>query len=233
MASCRRRSIRKVKKRCLRQMLETVSEYPNRPRPRRSSPSATAWAASTELATARALLEGSGRLDGRFTFMNVDALLSLGDRVGAIRELRRGVEAYRRSGALSFASTLLGLLAVLLLEGGHDELAEQSINEADFVTSPHDAVSVALVAAARAILASRHGDHDKARSLSEGALEVIDSTDMIMNRGNFYRWLSEVPRRRGDIAEQRRMLAEALRLYQAKGHLTFANLAADMLAELA
>ena len=190
--------------------------------------------ARSELATARGLLEESGKLqEGPWGFMAPEILLADGDDVGAIEALRFGIEGFRCSGGLGFASTLLGLLAILLVQRGEDEAARATVEEADACTSPYDVLSVALVLCARALLTSRAGDHQGAAELTARALAVIDGSDVLMSRGDLYRWLAEVPAARGDRTEQRRMLAQAHELYVAKGHLPFADEANRLLAELA
>jgi len=87
------------------------------------------------------------------------------------------------------------------------------------VTSRYDIVSVGLVEACRAVLAARRGDHAEAAARASKALEAIDAGDQLIDQADVRRCLSEVARRRGDAAAQRRLLTEARDLYRAKGHL--------------
>jgi hypothetical protein len=115
---------------------------------------------------------------------------------------------------------MLGWKAALLLEqGDHDDQARQVLEEATAVTSPYDTLSVGLVQTCQALLAARNGDHEQAAARASQALTTIDASDQICVQADIRRWLSEVPRRRGEVAQQRRLLLEARDLYRAKGHL--------------
>ena len=144
------------------------------------------------------------------------------DLPAASEIIRRNIESLRKSGSLAIASWQLGILAALLVEQGDDAEAATTIEEAATVTSPYDVVSVALVAGVRAVLAARSGAHDLARLLAEECLVAVQSTDLLLARGDLCRLLAEVPARRGDVDEQRRLLNEALSAYRDKEHLTFA-----------
>jgi len=90
------------------------------------------------------------------------------------------------------------------------------VDESAAVTSPYDTMSVGLVETDRAVLAARDGDHAEAAARSANALAAIDAGDQICQQADISRWLSEVPRRRGDVAEQRRLLVEARNLYRPR-----------------
>jgi ATP/maltotriose-dependent transcriptional regulator MalT len=137
----------------------------------------------------------------------------------ALRHLSRAIEVLRDCGDLAYASTMLGWKAALLLEQGHDEEAERVIEEAAEVTSRYDVLSVGLVEACRAVLAARKGDHAEAAARASKALDAIDAGDQMIDQADIRRCLSEVPRRVGDAAAQRRLLTEARDLYRSKGHL--------------
>jgi hypothetical protein len=64
------------------------------------------------------------------------------------------------------------------------------------------------------------------------ALTTIDASDNFFHRADIRRWLSEVPRLRGDIAQQRRLLVEARELYRAKGHLPYLALTEQLLSQI-
>ena len=88
------------------------------------------------------------------------------------------------------------------------------------------------LAARGSLLASRDGDHAQEAARASKALTAIDATDQICLQADIRRWLSEVPRRRGDVPEQRRMLAEARDLYRAKGHLPLLAATEHLLSQL-
>lgn len=170
--------------------------------------------------------------DGPIVFVRADVCLAAGDLPGAIKQLRKGVDDFRRSGGLAYASTLLGMLAAALAEQGDDLEAAATIDEAVTVTSPHDAQSVALMTGVRAVLMARAGKYDRASSLTEHCLAVLDPMDMLVLRGDLYRWLAEVPALRGEVGEQRRLLSEALASYREKEHLAHAVRTERAMADL-
>jgi class 3 adenylate cyclase len=162
-------------------------------------------------------LSESGEIGDGPTGWYVDVYAMSRDLDGAIAYSERLIGFMRGSGALGTASTYILLQALLRLERGDPPgdvlpLVEQAASH----TSPHDASSVSLQAACRAILAARSGDHDAAYGLTEEALRVTDRTQAAWEQADLRRWLSEVPRAAGDIDLERRMLRESQRLYDRK-----------------
>ncbi len=151
--------------------------------------------------------------------MASEVRLAAGDLDRGMEQLRLVIDAHRRSGGLGFASTSLGLYAALFAEQGDDAGAAHAIAEAATLTSPYDALSVVCIDCVRAVLAARSGDDERARSLGEQARERIAPTDVLVVPGDIHRWLAEVPARRGDVAEQRLLLVEAVDSYREKEHL--------------
>jgi tetratricopeptide (TPR) repeat protein len=159
--------------------------------------------------------------------------LARGDLEEALRILTEGIEVARECGDLSHASTMLGWKAALLLEqGGRDDQARRVVAEAAAVTSPYDNSSVGLVQTCQAVLAARNGDHEQAAAWASKALTTIDASDAISQQAYIRRWLSEVPRLRGDIAQQRRLLLEARDLYRAKGDLPLLAVTEGLLSQI-
>lgn len=159
--------------------------------------------------------------------------LARGDLDEALRNLTQASEVMREHGDLSLASSMLGWKAALLLEqGDHNDQARHVLEEAAAVTLPYDNSSVALVETCRALLAARNRDHDQAAVRASKALTTIDASDNFFHRADIRRWLSEVPRLRGDIAQQRRLLVEARDLYRAKGHLPHLALTEQLLSQI-
>ena len=197
---------------------------------------ATAHAALGDSAAADAELAAAataGGLDfGPLVGPAWNVRLANGDLPAAIEVIRRNIESFRKSGSLGYASWQLGILAALLVEQGDDAEAATTIEEAATITSPHDVVSVALVAGVRAVLAARSGAHDLARLLAEECLAAVQPSDLLLARADLCRLLAELPARRGDVDEQRRLLTEALSMYREKEHLTFAARTERELARL-
>jgi hypothetical protein len=167
--------------------------------------------------TRRQELSESGKIGDGPTGWSIDVYAMSGDLDRAIAYSERIIGFMRGSGALGTASTYILLQALLMLERGDpSETVLPLVDEAASHTSPHDASSVSLQAACRAILAARSGDHDAANGLIEEALRVTDRTQAAWEQADLRRWLSEVPRAAGDIDLERRMLLEAEQLYHRK-----------------
>jgi hypothetical protein len=142
-----------------------------------------------------------------------------GDLERAIQSHTAAIDAFRSGGGLAYASTNLAWRAALLLElGGHDAEAQHGVDEAAAVTSRYDVQSVALLQMCRALLSNRRGAAEAAAAQAADAIAVIDTSDDPTFRADIRRWLSEIPRCRGDLAGQRRLLLEARDLYRTKGH---------------
>ncbi|MBB6628935.1 AAA family ATPase [Nocardioides sp. KIGAM211] len=140
----------------------------------------------------------------------------------AADRLERMVALARSTGDYSYGSTYLAWRALLGLELGED-LAEivPMADEAASWTAPEDVCSMALVAALKAVIATRGGDLDAADARAAEALAIVDRSDQLWQRADVRRWVSELPRRRGDVEEERRLLTEAIALYDAKQVVTW------------
>ena len=159
--------------------------------------------------------------------------IATGNLEEACRCYDQAIEAARSLGNISVVSTMLGWkVALLLAQGGCNDQTRQVLTEAAAVTSPYDITSVALVEACHAVLAARDGNHAQAAARASKALAAIDATDEMSSQADIRRWLSEVPRRRGAVPEQRRLLAEAQDLYRAKDHLPHLAATEQLLAQV-
>jgi class 3 adenylate cyclase len=147
----------------------------------------------------------------------IEAFMMAGDLDGAIDYAERVNEAYRRSGGFGYASTYTLQQALLMLERGDSvETVAALVDQAESWTSPYDAVSVAFLAACRALLALRSGDHDQATQLAEAAMRPLDHTQEDWIKAHLQRWLSVIPRAVGDSELERRMLLQAQQTYERK-----------------
>ncbi|GCD91871.1 AAA family ATPase [Nocardioides sp. LS1] len=150
-----------------------------------------------------------------------ECAMMAGDLTVAIAQLRKSVDRNRALGGLSYVSTYLAWLACSLLElGDPDDEAAGMLAEARGYTSPHDVISVALLAAGDAFLAARRGDGAVAEARATEAIEVVDRGDMLAQQADIRRYAAQVAGERGDRETQRRLLTEARDLYAAK-HLHF------------
>jgi class 3 adenylate cyclase/tetratricopeptide (TPR) repeat protein len=146
-----------------------------------------------------------------------DAYMMNHDIDGAIEYLQRVNEGFRRSGDAGHASTYILLQALHMLDRGDpSESVAPLVEEGATYTSPYDCISVAYLAACRAILAERSGDHERSAELTAEALAAADATDEVWHRADLRLSLSVVPRTAGDRAHERRMLQEAQEMYRRK-----------------
>jgi hypothetical protein len=90
------------------------------------------------------------------------------------------------------------------------------VEEAATYTSPYDGISVAYLAACRAILTARSGDDARSAELTAESLGAADATDEVWHRADLRLSLSVVPRWAGDVVLERRLLQEAEEMYHRK-----------------
>ena len=146
-----------------------------------------------------------------------DAYAMNRDLDGAVAYLQRVNDAFRRPGDLGHASTYILMQVLQMLERGDPlESAVPLVDEAATYTSPFDRLSVAYLAACRALVALLSGHHERATELAAEALRVADATHEVWHRADLRMALSVVPRATGDHALERRMLEEAALMYGRK-----------------
>ncbi|MDQ1636395.1 MAG: hypothetical protein QOJ32_3204, partial [Frankiaceae bacterium] len=139
------------------------------------------------------------------------------DTDGAIAYSQRVNDAFRRSGNLGHASTYILAQVLLMLERGDGtETVLPLVEEAASYTSPYDGLSVAYLAACRAILAARSGDLEESHELAAEALRAADATHEVWHRADLRRWLSVIPRTTREAELERRLLLEAGEMYARK-----------------
>ena len=168
------------------------------------------------------------------TAIRVAGICMVGGRRGDAADwLAKAVAAFRERGDLSHGSTYLALQACLLLEQHRETgVALDLVEEAEEWTSPHDLLTVALVAAARSVLASRAGQHDVAADLATRAVDMVDRTEHTLQQADVRRWIGEAARNRGDQQAERRLLVEALERYRVKEMTHYVAEVERRLAEL-
>lgn len=175
---------------------------------------AAAQAADERLTQARAVL----RDRPAYQILVAHALELLGRDDEAAATIESVVTAMASRGDTAHASTYLAKQALQEHEAGAGvERVEELTEKAASWTSPHDVMSVALVACGRALIASRGGLRQEARRHARTALKTIDRSDQSWEAAWMRRLLADVPRASGDAVLERRLLAEAHALYAAKG----------------
>ena len=162
-------------------------------------------------------LMAAGPTDYVSEMLMAEGAMMAGAVEAGMQQMRVAVDRTRELGGLSYVSTYLAWLACCVLElGDPDDEAAGMLDEARGYTSPHDVVSVALVAAGDAFVASRAGDHGRAAALAAEAMAVVDRTDMTWQQADLRRWAAQLAAQRGDRDSQGRLLVEARALYAAK-----------------
>jgi DNA-binding SARP family transcriptional activator len=152
--------------------------------------------------------------------------LLAGDAAAAERRLR---PAYSQLAEMGESSTSVNL-AALLTEALHCQGRDLEAVAISDVTSAHDDVSAHVhlyTARARALAAVGRGG--EAELLARDAVERARTTDFLVMRGDALSGLAEVLRRRERTAEERQLLTQALKLYEAKQHLVAIRRTEDLL----
>jgi hypothetical protein len=178
-------------------------------------------------------LTGDGRtIIAPVTYL-IDAFALIKDLDSAIEVCQRLNDDFRAMGDTGHASTYLLMQAALMLERDDPpEDVRPVVEEAAGYTSPYDTLSVAYLAACRAILAVRDGNPDLAGPLLEEALAAVDLTDQVWQQADLRRLLSAVPRATGDADLERTLLRGADARYRAKEIDSYAEQIAARLAVL-
>jgi class 3 adenylate cyclase/tetratricopeptide (TPR) repeat protein len=144
-----------------------------------------------------------------------------GDWHTAIKTHRLNLADQLRLGERSTASTTLAWLAECLAHVGELDEAEQLANDAVELADSSDDVSTNhLVASARALIASKRGDHDKALRQADHALEIVHTTDNLTSQAEAYLDHADVHARRGDLPAANASAQQAVALFHAKQSLT-------------
>ena len=159
--------------------------------------------------------------------------LLAGDAEAAERELRAGCRALEELGETSVLSTSQALLARTLEHVGRLDEAEEHTILSQRNASRDDVASQATWRAVRARVLARRGELEPALQLARDAVAIVDRTDFLVWRGEALLDLGEVQRLAGDSASFARTVNDALRLFEAKGHVVLAERARALLRQWA
>jgi tetratricopeptide (TPR) repeat protein len=154
---------------------------------------------------------GSSMLAGRIE-------LIAGDPVGAERKLREGYEELERIGETGYLSTVAGLLA-------------EAVSERAAVRDDFD--SQGAWRSARAEALAEQGHIAEAERLAREAIDLLDPTDLLMNRADAHTALAAVLRLAGRPDEAVAELQAAVELHERKGDVVSAGRARVLIDELA
>jgi class 3 adenylate cyclase/tetratricopeptide (TPR) repeat protein len=159
--------------------------------------------------------------------------LLAGDVEAAERELRAGCRALEELGETSVLSTSAALLARTLEHAGQLDEAEEQTVLSERNASPGDLASQTTWRGVRARVLARRGEFERAEHLAREAVAIADRTDFLVWRGEALLDLGEVHRLAGDSASFARAANDALRLFEAKGHVVLAERTRALLREAA
>ena len=149
--------------------------------------------------------------------------LLAGDPKAAERELRAGGRALEELGETTVLSTSAALLARTLERTGQLEEAEEQTVLSERIASRDDLASQTTWRGVRARVYARRGEFERAQALAREATAIADRTDFLVWRGEALLDLAEVNRLAGDSASFVRAATDALRLFEAKGHLVLSE----------
>jgi class 3 adenylate cyclase/tetratricopeptide (TPR) repeat protein len=159
--------------------------------------------------------------------------LLAGDPEAAERELRAGCRALEELGETSVLSTSEALLARTLEHAGQLDEAEEHTVLSERNASRDDLASQTTWRGVRARILARRGEFKRAQQLAREAVAIADRTDFLVWRGEALLDLGEVHRLAGDSASFVRAANDALRLFEAKGHVVLAERTRALLRESA
>jgi tetratricopeptide (TPR) repeat protein len=173
----------------------------------------------------RQILEGLGRNVAAMTTSINSARVELlaGDPEAAEREARRDFDALGELGETYFRSTVAGMLARALYEGGRFGDAESIAEEARALTAEDDFESQVLWRGVAARLHARDGRADEALELADSQLKLAAETASPVFESEARVERAEVLVLLGRQEEAEPPLREALRLSEEKGDLVSAD----------
>ena len=158
--------------------------------------------------------------------------LLAGDPAAAEAELRRDYEALDRMGDRNYRSTVAGLLAEALYQQDRLEEAEEFAMIGRTISAPDDLSSECLWRCVLGKVLARAGDVEQGLLLVKEANEMAQAADFIDVRGTMLVDLAEVQELAGRPDEAALALAEARRMFEAKGNVVSAGRTRDRLARL-
>jgi tetratricopeptide (TPR) repeat protein len=143
--------------------------------------------------------------------------LLAGDAAAAEREVRPDCELLEKMGETFFLSTMAAVLARAVREQGRENEALEITRLAERTAAPNDIDAQALWRGVRAPILARSGAHDEAEALARASIDLAKQCDIPALHASAWTELAAVLQLRGRHAEARAALAEALRIYEAKG----------------
>jgi class 3 adenylate cyclase/tetratricopeptide (TPR) repeat protein len=160
------------------------------------------------------------------------ALLLEGKPAAAEQELRKGYEALRAIGEVSFLSTVAGILAEAICAQGRYDEAEEFTRISEESAGAEDAYSQVLWRSVRAKCAARQGNGAEALRLVREAVTLVETTDSLDLQWLALMSKAEVLRLAGRPAEAENALNAAIEVAERKQNLVAARHAREALRSL-
>lgn len=146
-----------------------------------------------------------------------------GDPAAAERVLRRGYQSLSEIGEMGFLSTVAAQLAGALYELRRLNEAERFVEAAREASSPDDLMSQTLWRSVKAKILAVKGDHAAAENLGGEAVDMSETSDFLILKGDILMAFAEVLRRASDSAAAEQAARKALDLYEQKGATVLAG----------
>jgi tetratricopeptide (TPR) repeat protein len=153
----------------------------------------------------------------------LEALWRLGRVEDAVRWGATAKESYDRLGETGANSTLAAITASYAVVQGSLDLAERLLADAQAMAAADDFAAHVPIGWAAALLASNHGDDEKALREIDRALEWIRPTDYLWLHAETERVHAMVLSAAGHVAEAKAAFGAALEMFELKGDVASAN----------
>ena len=153
-----------------------------------------------------------------------------GDPAAAERELASGYGTLEEIGESANFPDLAAKLAEALYAQGRDDEAFELSEVSNRASAPDDLSAGVQWRAVQAKLLARRGETTEAEALAREAAALAAETDFLVLRADALMDLAEVLRVTGRDGESKPFVAQALELYEQKGHVVGADRARSVLA---
>jgi predicted ATPase/class 3 adenylate cyclase/DNA-binding winged helix-turn-helix (wHTH) protein len=170
-----------------------------------------------------------------FAVSHTAAIVELlaGDPVAAERSLRRGWRAFEEMGYKEELSSTAAWLAQALLAQQRDEEAERFAELSEELAPADELMAQVMWRGVRALSLTGRGRMEEAERLAREAVELVNKSDFLNDRGDAMFGLAAVLRKAERPEDARTAFTEALGLYERKGNVVGSGRALAELAVLA
>ena len=171
---------------------------------------------------ANEILDELGRMEQAVSHHEALVELLAGRPAEAEARLRPGYEKLERMGERTLLATTAAMLAqAVYAQDRHAEAAELC-RASERIAAAEDLATQALWRGVRAKIRAHEGDLDEAYALAHEAVRLVESTDLLNDRGDALLALAEVLRAGGRASEAKAAARRGLECYERKGNLVSA-----------